>query len=73
MDGFSTEESIDEIIEKFDVSRKTHETKELRVLSLAMPAPYKEKFDRLQFESKKEFGELLKEIIMRAIDKKLSA
>lgn len=63
------DKSIDEIIESFDVTKKSKESKETRVLSLVVPVEYKTRFDRLQFESDKEFGELLKKIIMQTIDR----
>lgn len=62
-------DSIEEIITKFEASGRRDQKTELRVLSLAVPAEYKKKFDRLQLETDKEFGEMLKRVLMRTIDR----
>ncbi|CAB4153183.1 hypothetical protein UFOVP610_50 [uncultured Caudovirales phage] len=62
---------IDLILRDFNLSLNKNKEKgtSSRTLTLLLPESYKKKFDMLQEITDKQFGKLLKEIIMKSIDK----
>lgn len=64
-------DSIDSILEDFDVDAppKPKPVTENTNISIWLPKEYRDKFDELQMKSKRKFGKLLREVVIKSIDK----
>jgi hypothetical protein len=64
------DQTIDSILENFELDnapswdKKTHQA-----LTFWIPVEHKEKYDQIQFRSKKRFGKLLKEVLKKSIER----
>lgn len=61
--------SIEEILGNFNPEDHKCSREDCRPLSIWVPAEYKKKYDELQESSGRSFGKLLKQVIMKSIDK----
>lgn len=66
--------NIDSILSNFDVSSaETDEKVELAPITLWIPKVSKIKFDRLQSDTKRKFGKVLKDVVVASIELKSPA
>lgn len=63
-------ETIDDVLKEFDLTDIPEtETKNNKNLSVWIPAQYKDKYDEIQRLSRGRFGKLLREVVVKSIDK----
>lgn len=62
---------FNDLFEQFTAESNDMENTPLdkEAITLWIPVEYKEKFDRLQRKSKRRFSKVLKEVVMRSIDR----
>lgn len=69
-----SKDSLDSIIDNFGpMNASTEDVIETMPVTLWLPKEYKDKFSMLQDRTKRRFGKLAKEVLMKTIDKKLDA
>lgn len=66
-------DSLDSMIDSFGPINAPDDFVETMPITLWLPKEYRDKFLMLQDKSKRKFGKLAKQVIMKTIDKKLES
>jgi hypothetical protein len=63
-------DTVDSLLENIDsLFSEKHGTIELLPITFWLPVDYKEKYDAIQGSTKRKFGKVLKQVLMKSIDK----
>lgn len=65
----TSKQSIDDIISRFNPTECRGGRDDKTTLTTWVPTRYKEEFNRLQDETNKEFGRVLRKVILAVIDR----